>query len=166
MFFAGGDCAEDLSEHLRGSLSYSPALNVCSPDTLLRGIKELSCDSEPLVHPTSGVAQTFNVNKPLNELLAGALRHTGQLSSGTSYDLDYDNQVIATEKWDVALHLVCMLQSQADEFSVPITKSACFYRSSPASSSASTSLRYAVALKYPGLKALFSDDTSPFFAKK
>ena len=102
VFFSGGDCAEDLSEHLRGPLSYSPALNVCSPDTLLRGIKELSCDSEPLVHPTSGVAHTFNVNEPLNELLVGALRHTGQLSDGTGYDLDYDNQVIPTEKWDAA----------------------------------------------------------------
>lgn len=102
VFFAGGDCAEDLGEHLRGPLSYSRALAVCSPDTLLRGIKELSCDSEPLVHPTSGVAHTFNVNAPLNELLVGALRHTGQLSSGTGYDLDYDNQVIATEKWDAA----------------------------------------------------------------
>ena len=102
VFFAGGDCAEDLSEHLRTPLSYSPELSLCSPDTLLRGIKELSCESEPLTHPTSGVKHTFNVNEPLNELLVGALRHTGQLSSGTGYDLDYDNQVIPTEKWDAA----------------------------------------------------------------
>lgn len=102
VFFAGGDCAEDLSEHLRAPLSYSRELSMCSPDTLLRGIKELSCESEQLTHPISGVKHTFNVNEPLNELLVGALRHTGQLSSGTGYDLDYDNQVIPTEKWDAA----------------------------------------------------------------
>jgi len=100
LLFTGGDCAEDLSEHLREPLQRTRGLSVCSPDTLLRGVKQLACDSEQLTHPISGVKHTFNINEPLNELMVGALRATGQLSASGWYDLDYDNQVIATEKWD------------------------------------------------------------------
>ena len=102
VFFCGGECAEDLREHLRGPLSQMKGLRLCSPDTLLRGLKELSCESTELVHPTSGVGHTFNINKPLNDLMVKALRATGQLAQQHSYDLDYDNQVIPTEKWDAA----------------------------------------------------------------
>jgi hypothetical protein len=102
VFFAGGDCAEDINEHLRGPASPIKGLSVCSADTLLRGVKQLACDSQELVHPTSGVTHTFNINESLNDLMVKALRLTGQLSSGASYDLDYDNQVIPTEKWDAA----------------------------------------------------------------
>ena len=42
----------------------------------------------------------FNINEPLNDLMIKVLRLTGQLSECPCYDLDYDNQVIATEKWD------------------------------------------------------------------
>jgi hypothetical protein len=100
VFFAGGDCAEDLSTHLREPASWVKGLSVCSADTLLRGVKELACDSQTLIHPKSGVEHSFNVNSALNELLIKALRLTGQLSEDTGYDLDYDNQVIPTEKWD------------------------------------------------------------------
>lgn len=102
VLFTGGDCAEDLAEHLREPLHRTRGLSVCSPDTLLRGVKQLACDSEELTHPTSGVTHTFNINEPLNELMVAALRATGQLSKTGSYTLDYDNQVIATEKWDAA----------------------------------------------------------------
>lgn len=102
VLFTGGDCAEDLGEHLREPLHRTRGLSVCSPDTLLRGVKQLACDSKELTHPTSGVKHTFNINEPLNELMVGALRTTGQLSASGCYDLDYDNQVIATEKWDAA----------------------------------------------------------------
>lgn len=100
VFFAGGECAEDLSEHLRGPLSQMKGLQVCSPDTVLRGIKELGCPSQELTHPKSGVEHTFSINEPLNDLMVKALRLTGQLTTGKAYDLDYDNQVIPTEKWD------------------------------------------------------------------
>lgn len=102
VLFTGGDCAEDLAEHLREPLIRTRGLSVCSPDTLLRGVKQLACDSEELTHPTSGVTHTFNINEPLNDLMVAALRATGQLSTAGCYDLDYDNQVIATEKWDAA----------------------------------------------------------------
>ena len=98
VLFIGGDCAEDLAEHLREPLLRTRGLSVCSPDTALRGVKELACDSETLTHPTSGVKHTFNINEPLNELMIKALRTTGQLRSRRCYTLDYDNQVIVTEK--------------------------------------------------------------------
>lgn len=100
IFFTGGDCAEDIGEHLSGPLSTIKGIPGCSPDTLLRGIKELSCDSCELVHPTSGVSHTFNINPRLNDLLVKSLSATGQLIPTEQYDLDYDNQVIFTEKWD------------------------------------------------------------------
>lgn len=102
LLFTGGDCAEDLAVHLREPLYRTRGLSVCSPDTLLRGVKQLACDSEQLIHPTSGVKHTFNINEPLNELMIKALRTTGQLSNRGCYILDYDNQVIETEKWDAA----------------------------------------------------------------
>lgn len=102
IFLCGGDCAEDINEHLRDPLHHVNRMSVCSASTILRGIKELSCASTQVINPDSGVAHQFNINVPLNELMVGALRETGQLKTGTTYDLDYDNQVIATEKWDAA----------------------------------------------------------------
>lgn len=100
IFFSGGDCAEDIGEHLSEPLSTIKGITRCSPDTLLRGIKELSCNSSELVHPTSGVSHTFNMNPRLNDILVKSMLTTGQLCKTEQYDLDYDNQVIPTEKWD------------------------------------------------------------------
>lgn len=102
IFLNGGDCTEDINEHLRGHLHQVKGMNVCSADTILRGIKELSCESVAMDNSASGVHHEFNVNANLNDLMVKALRGTGQLDEGESYDLDYDNQVIATEKWDAA----------------------------------------------------------------
>src|SRR5680860_642249 len=42
IFLHGGDCTEDVNEHLREHLHLVKDFNVCSADTVLRGIKELS----------------------------------------------------------------------------------------------------------------------------
>lgn len=102
IFFNGGDCAEDINEHLGGHLDQMPGIAVCSADTILRSIKELGCESTQVINPDSGVSHTFNINDPLNDLMIKALRTTRQLTSQTSYDLDYDNQVIPNQKWDAA----------------------------------------------------------------
>jgi hypothetical protein len=99
VYFTGGDCAEDINEHLRPHLKQVKGIEVCSADTLLRGIKELSTPSEMLVSST-GVAHQFNINLSLNQLLLKALKHTRQINTKEGYTLDYDNQVIATEKYD------------------------------------------------------------------
>ncbi len=99
VFFNGGDCTEDINEHLRAHLKQVRGLSVCSADTILRGIKELATPTQELISP-SGVKHEFNINKKLNGLLLSATIKTGLLDKHTGYTLDYDNQVIATEKYD------------------------------------------------------------------
>ena len=50
IFLHGGDCTEDINEHLRDNLKQVKGMSVCSADTILRGIKELST---PIVKFTS-----------------------------------------------------------------------------------------------------------------
>ena len=101
VFLSGGDCTEDIQEHLHDHLQKVKGLSVCSADTILRGIKELATPVEELTGPT-GVKHFFNINKPLNKLMVKALIKTKQLKAGpgTDYTLDYDNQVLPTEKYD------------------------------------------------------------------
>jgi len=99
IFLNGGDCSEDIQEHLGGHLKEVRGLSVCSADTILRGIKELATPTEEITS-SSGVTHEFNINMKLNKLLLKALKKTGQLDAKQGYTLDYDNQVIATEKYD------------------------------------------------------------------
>lgn len=102
VFFNGGDCTEDVNEHLREHLREVRGMRVCSADTILRGIKELATDTSRLENPDSGVVHEFNLSPKLNDLMVKALKRTGQLKKGKLYDLDYDNQVQPTEKYDAA----------------------------------------------------------------
>lgn len=99
LFLTGGQCAEDINEHLREHLQQVPGLHVCSADTILRGARELSTPVEELESST-GVKHKFNINRGLNQLLLRMLKKTGQLSQQGHYTLDYDNQIIPTEKYD------------------------------------------------------------------
>jgi len=100
IFLNGGDCTEDINEHLRGHLQLVKGMRVCSADTVLRGIKELTTETTLIENPISGVTHGFNLNPKLNDLLVKCLKQTGQLKKHKSYDLDYDNQVQPTEKYD------------------------------------------------------------------
>ena len=100
VFFNGGDCTEDVNDHLREHLQNVRGMQVCSADTILRGIKELSTETLFMENPDSGVKHEFNLNPKLNDLLVKGLKQTGQLKSNRLYDLDYDNQVQPTEKYD------------------------------------------------------------------
>lgn len=100
LYFCGGDCIEDLHTHLRDELCQIPGLRLPSPDTVLRGIKELSTENTAYVSPSSGNSYNFNINTRLNKLMLKALMITKQLTVDKSYDFDYDNELIPTEKWD------------------------------------------------------------------
>lgn len=100
VFFNGGDCTEDVNDHLREHLLNVRGMHVCSADTILRGIKELATDTLHLENPDSGVKHEFNINPKLNDLMVKALKKTGQLKKSKLHDLDYDNQVQPTEKYD------------------------------------------------------------------
>ncbi len=99
IFLHGGDCTEDVNDHLREVLKQVRGMSVCSADTILRGIKKLATATTHQVSE-SGVAHEFNVNTKLNDLLIKSLCKTNQLNDVGTYILDYDNQVIATEKYD------------------------------------------------------------------
>ena len=99
VFFCGGDVIEDISTHLGEYLKMIPGNNVPSPDTVLRGIKELSTPNTSF-ESKSGISYNFNINANLNRLNIKSLLLTKQLESNHCYDFDYDNQVIANNKYD------------------------------------------------------------------
>lgn len=99
VFLSGGDCIEDISGNLGEHLKSIPNNIVPSPDTVLRGIKELSSDNISYTSE-SEISYDFNINLRLNRLNIKALKLTKQLESGHSYDFDYDNQILANNKYD------------------------------------------------------------------
>jgi len=96
----GGECAEDITEHLRGELSQIKNNKVSSADTLLRMLKELATPKETYVS-SNNIEHEFNVNTAMNRLLIRLLVECKQLvASNNDYVFDYDNQFIPTEKYD------------------------------------------------------------------
>lgn len=100
MVLCGGECAEDISVHLKGDLSKLKGFEPPSADTLLRMQKELATPKE-IYTSKSGVKHEFSTNKRLNELMVSLLLKTRQLApQQDGYILDYDNQFIPTGKYD------------------------------------------------------------------
>ena len=99
VFFCGGDVIEDIGTHLGEHLKMIPSNNVPSPDTVLRGIKELATPNTSFIS-NSGIDYGFNINTKLNSLNIKSLLLTRQLRVNCCYDFDYDNQVIANNKYD------------------------------------------------------------------
>ncbi len=99
VFLSGGDVIEDVSTHLGTHLKEIPNNDVPSPDTILRGLKELTTTNTVFTSP-SGLSYNFNINKKLNLLNIKSLLLTKQLEENKSYDFDYDNQITANNKWD------------------------------------------------------------------
>lgn len=98
IFFCGGDCAEDIEEHLGLYLNTSH-FQVSSPDSLLRLQKELASQPTHYISPRD-VDHQFNWNGPLARLNLKMLTRLGQLNTSQAYTLDYDNVVLATQKAD------------------------------------------------------------------
>lgn len=104
VFCSGGSYAEDIQTHLGKHLKSIPGNNVPSGDTVLRGIKELATQNSTFISKQKR-SYAFNINPKLNTLNIKSLILTGQLQEGVyyDYDFDYDNQIIATEKYDAKL---------------------------------------------------------------
>ena len=99
VFLSGGDVIEDIGSHLNAHLKEIPNNKVPSPDTVLRGLKELT--TQNTIHKSeAGLSYSFNVNKKLNSLNIKSLLLTKQLEAGKYYDFDYDNQITANNKYD------------------------------------------------------------------
>ena len=99
VYFCGGSCIEDITNHLMPYVSQHPKLRTCSSDTILRAIEELTEDNITYTSD-SGKSYDFNKAEKLNDLLLNALLATGQLKKGGEYDFDFDHQFIETEKYD------------------------------------------------------------------
>jgi len=99
VFYSGGNCAEDIQTHLGKHLKSIPGNHVPSADTILRGIKELSTQNASFTS-NQGKTYDFNINIKLNNLNIKSLLLAKQLGKDTFYDFDYDNQIIATKKYD------------------------------------------------------------------
>jgi len=99
VFLSGGDVIEDISTHLGTHLKEIPNNNVPSPDTILRGLTELTTKNT-LYESESGLSYNFNINKKLNSLNIKSLLLTNRLSTTKNYDFDYDNQITVNKKYD------------------------------------------------------------------
>ncbi|MBU0488023.1 MAG: IS1380 family transposase [Bacteroidetes bacterium] len=99
IIFCGGNCAEDSQAHLGKYLRAIPGNRVPSADTMLRGIKQLTTENQ-IFSSKQDNQYTFNINTKLNRLNIKSLLLTNQLQPDNEYDFDYDNQVIATCKYD------------------------------------------------------------------
>ncbi len=99
IFLSGGDCAEDIEEHLKSNLEQIPNLNVCSADTIGRVQKHLA--QPKVVHVSkAGVEHHFSYHDNLNKLNLDLLLKTKSLQSNQYYDFDFDHQFIPCEKYD------------------------------------------------------------------
>ena len=102
VYFYGGSCVEDVTSHLMPHLSLHPSLRICSSDTILRAIKELTTENLTYTSKT-GKSYNFNAAGTLNRLLLHALQSMGALKKGKVYDVDFDHQFIETEKYDAQM---------------------------------------------------------------
>jgi hypothetical protein len=99
LFLCGGECAEDIQQHFRPTLEQIPDNRVASADTLLRCFDELASENTEIVS-SAGKQYRFNRNEKLNDLLIKSLLLLGMLKKDKFYDFDYDNQILAHEKYD------------------------------------------------------------------
>ena len=99
IFFSGGDCAEDIQTNLKAELSNVMNMKISSADTILRLQKEL-CLAKEIHFSKNDIENQFSNHPLLNKLNLSILLLTKQLEQGKSYDLDFDNQFIACEKYD------------------------------------------------------------------
>ena len=81
IILCGGDCAEDISEHLKKELSSLKDFEVCSADTLLRLQKELATKKENHISKNN-IEHQFNDNRKLNRLMLKLLIETQQIRPG------------------------------------------------------------------------------------
>lgn len=99
IYYSGGDCIEDLSTVLGNRFGYSPLFKLCSPDTLLKRMKELSVEDFICRTSRGSVEHQYNYNERILDANIKMLKHI-KAFNGNENVLDYDNTIIFTEKAD------------------------------------------------------------------
>ena len=97
-FFCGGDRTEDIN-NIKGRVGYGPDGRLCSPDTVLRMLSQLTT-ADTVYTSVSGRQYRFNTAESLNGLLVYVAVKCGQLVPGRVYDLDFDHEFLKAGKWD------------------------------------------------------------------
>lgn len=97
-YLCGGDRVEDIKIYQQG-IEYMPGMKLCSPDTVLRAINELTTDNVTYVSD-SGKTYDFNPAERLNTLLVKAAMKQGLVRAGGRYVLDFDHKFLEAEKYD------------------------------------------------------------------
>jgi hypothetical protein len=98
IFYCGGDCIEDLQDHLKPHFKDNPLFKMCSPDTMLRRFKSLSTKVKTCQTPRGTKDHQYNHNKKLFDLNLSILNKLNVFNQETI--LDYDNTIIFNEKSD------------------------------------------------------------------
>ena len=97
-FFCGGSRTEDINV-LKEKLPQHPDFKLCSPDTVLRLMKELAVSDVPYTS-SQEKSYRFNTADRLNGLLLYTAMKSGMLVSGRKYDLDFDHEFLESETWE------------------------------------------------------------------
>src|SRR5690554_6954341 len=99
IYYCGGDCIEDIGQHLGKHLMDSPFFKVTSPDTLLKRFYQLSEESQTCTTPRGKVEHQFCTNSVLEQLNLRILKQLN-LFKQEQLVMDYDNTIIFNEKTD------------------------------------------------------------------
>ncbi len=93
----GGSCIEDINT-LGEHVGVHPTFKLPSADTALRIMQELK--AEDTVITNGAVLHTFNYHEKLNDCLQKLALKLNAIQSGVGYTLDFDNVILANEKYD------------------------------------------------------------------
>lgn len=97
-YLCGGDRVED-SKIFQEGIEYIPGMRLCSPDTVLRAINELTAENETY-ESESGRSYDFNAAEKLNGMMVKASVGQRLVRPGRRYVLDFDHKFIEAEKYD------------------------------------------------------------------
>ena len=103
VFYCGGDCAEDLADNFKSSLSEVPFFSVPSPDTVLTRLKQLANPTEVFKPKRAKYNHQFAINTGLNSLNLKILKRLFPDSFKSNLTLDYDNTICYTSKEDALM---------------------------------------------------------------
>lgn len=99
IYYCGGDCIEDVGDHLKKHFIGNPFFKIASPDTLLKRFYELSEEAQTCSTPRGTVEHQFCTNKILERLNLNVLKQM-KMFEQKELTLDYDNTIIFNEKAD------------------------------------------------------------------
>ncbi len=100
VFYCGGDCAEDLSDNFKSSLSLVPYFSVPSPDRVLNRMKQIANPSVKFKPNRAKFNHEFALEPKLNNLNLKLLKRLFPKDFERELTLDYDNTICYTGKED------------------------------------------------------------------